>query len=1102
MLHLADNRGSSEIFGAPRMRACLNNLLDLRKLYGGSAEMYWRGAFPGLSIETQPQLGAEVEIDKAGVRAQMTSYMNGLQRFLALQGMTAKSLAPQVVDPTAQVDVHITSICILMGVPKRLFMGSERGELASGQDSTTWNERLDYRRANYLTPKVIVPFVNRLIMVGVLPRPVGFSVSWPDLESLTEQEKATVAQSKVTSLSTYVSSGLDVLMPPMEFLTRIMSYSEEEAKAILEAAAKAQAQAAVQPQLDENGDPIPPEEQVDEQGNPISPEGETGPDGEPVDADPNKAGIQAMAGRRREKLDAMKEGMQNRDKDKGKEPSMNTLSDEVLTLLLQNSGNCGTGAGGFQPGNSCATSGTSASTTSTRSHDENSQLVIGSSNLVRAIAFRLVAHDRDREDASQAALLKLSQVAHKWDPEKGPWNKWAATVAWNAIQHYKSKQTRGRPKPYQQTTAEGDTFPEQASLIKPPPTKAFKGELIRKLRMAVATLPVNEQEVIRARMEGETQEAIAESKGLTKQRIGQIEANAHRKIKAMLETMRGGLNIADLQDIIGNAAKKQDSPNACGDDGPEGFQGGNTCAKGGGASSEQGSSKPDAPTSAAHKAGEVGKFAAGAAVGAVASAGGGAAGAYAGGGIGGAIGGALTAPIGGVGAVPGAAVGAVIGGLIGSLIAGGAASHVAGQVGGESAQLGAVIGSVAGDIAGVKGLAHGAKLLGGAAKSIGQKAGAIAGSTTKAVSAKADEFVAGRVAKEVGKNAVGIADAAKQANEFGKSKPLFSSSGTKALSETAPQDKLKAMELSLKRAETGKISLKPEHLTKLKADIETTKQEIVTKVDKPVGYGFREETYSPEYFAKRKVFRREADKDITRRHVLRKRTREAGLPADKESIDAALLAYKTKTGKRILTPESYLHLTGNVTPEERMGHTSKALQSQSPILAPQHQAASDHYSKAKEQGLNAQEEAALEALPDMLEGINSVLKTSGPSGLSGDAADTYMNVSTAIVKVGKLPKPLVVFRATSCAAPSDEIEPGMIVQVQGFQVGTLNQSIAENMSSGVILKINAKTGIYLAGTSDRARRGLEFLQNHGTKYKVLGVKESGRLNYILLEELV
>src|SRR6185369_11828605 len=87
ILHVADNRGYSEIFGRPRMRPVLYRLLDLQKLYSGSAEMYWRGAFPGLSLETHPQLGGDVELDTGGLRDMMENYMNGLQRYLSLMGM-------------------------------------------------------------------------------------------------------------------------------------------------------------------------------------------------------------------------------------------------------------------------------------------------------------------------------------------------------------------------------------------------------------------------------------------------------------------------------------------------------------------------------------------------------------------------------------------------------------------------------------------------------------------------------------------------------------------------------------------------------------------------------------------------------------------------------------------------------------------------------------------------------------------------------------------------------------------------------------------------------------------------------------------------------
>ena len=237
LIHLADNLGSSEVFGIPRMRPVFNRVFDLRKIYAGSAEMYWRGAFPGLALETDPKLGGDVEIDVTALRDTMEKYMTGLQRYLAVTGMTVKSLAPQVVDPTPQIDAYLKAIAIRLSIPVRIFVGSERGELASSQDAKAWNKRVAKRQNGYVTPRIIVPFVDRLISVGVLPTPAeGYSVVWPDLDSLTEDEQATIAVKRTEALAKYVAGDVQVLVPPMDFLTRVLSYTQEEATAILEAA--------------------------------------------------------------------------------------------------------------------------------------------------------------------------------------------------------------------------------------------------------------------------------------------------------------------------------------------------------------------------------------------------------------------------------------------------------------------------------------------------------------------------------------------------------------------------------------------------------------------------------------------------------------------------------------------------------------------------------------------------------------------------------------------------------------------------------------------------------------------------------------------------
>jgi len=239
VIHVADNLSSSEIFGTPRLQVPYNRLWDLVKLYAGSGEMYWQGAMPGVVLTTHPQLGLEAFLSdaaKTDMKRQLEDHLNGLQRWIALQGMKPESLAPQVVDPTPQIDAYLKAICIQIGIPKRIFEGSERGELSSSQDAKSWAARLSYRQDMYLTPRVIAPFIDRLIWLGVLPEPEKYSVVWPDMETLTEIEKAEVAAKRMEAASMYVQGGVEGIMTPLDLYKRVLNMPAKDAEAVIEAA--------------------------------------------------------------------------------------------------------------------------------------------------------------------------------------------------------------------------------------------------------------------------------------------------------------------------------------------------------------------------------------------------------------------------------------------------------------------------------------------------------------------------------------------------------------------------------------------------------------------------------------------------------------------------------------------------------------------------------------------------------------------------------------------------------------------------------------------------------------------------------------------------
>lgn len=262
LIHVADNLINSEVFGNPRMLPVLNQLLDLRKVYAAASEGYWKQAFATMVIKSLPQLGGDPSLDLSAARNTIENIENGLSRSMVLNGFDASTLPPQVTDPTPYITNGIEAICIQLGVPVRVFKGSERGELASSQDDASWNDRLRAYQRDYITPQIIVKFIDRMIAIGVLPEPSGYSIEWPDLDSLTDKDKATIALTQTQAMGAYVGQGVENLIDPMNYFTKILGMDEETAKAILDDAVKHQEEQMEQDQAlaDEHGfEPTPPQ---------------------------------------------------------------------------------------------------------------------------------------------------------------------------------------------------------------------------------------------------------------------------------------------------------------------------------------------------------------------------------------------------------------------------------------------------------------------------------------------------------------------------------------------------------------------------------------------------------------------------------------------------------------------------------------------------------------------------------------------------------------------------------------------------------------------------------------------------------------------------
>lgn len=215
VLHVAEGVLTDDATGTPRLEACWNRLIDLDKVMAASGEAAWKLMDRGLVISTkdgyrlpavtEDMLPGERETAEAEIaqqRAQIDEFVHGLRRALQLDGMDVQPIEGQLQDPTGTVDNIIRLIAAATGIPQRILVGSEAGELASSQDDENWADVIETRQTNYAGPAMLTPVINRLIWYGVLPAPSngGFAVQWQPLTKKKKTEQAEVADTSASAL--------------------------------------------------------------------------------------------------------------------------------------------------------------------------------------------------------------------------------------------------------------------------------------------------------------------------------------------------------------------------------------------------------------------------------------------------------------------------------------------------------------------------------------------------------------------------------------------------------------------------------------------------------------------------------------------------------------------------------------------------------------------------------------------------------------------------------------------------------------------------------------------------------------------------------------
>lgn len=235
VIHITDDSLESEVYGTPRLEAVFNRLMDIEKIVGGDGEMFWRGARPGYQGKVDPDYQLTDEMRRR-LKDELNEFEHDIRRFFINEGIDIQALAQQISDPANHVNVQLQMISAVTGIPQRILSGSERGELASSQDRSEWLSYIQSRREEHAEPRIVRPFINRLIELRILPEVKdGYVVGWADLFAQSEKARVEIGKDRSLALRDYTLNPMaEAIVPPAAFMQFFLGLTSDQIELINE----------------------------------------------------------------------------------------------------------------------------------------------------------------------------------------------------------------------------------------------------------------------------------------------------------------------------------------------------------------------------------------------------------------------------------------------------------------------------------------------------------------------------------------------------------------------------------------------------------------------------------------------------------------------------------------------------------------------------------------------------------------------------------------------------------------------------------------------------------------------------------------------------
>lgn len=223
IVHLADGKLDNGVYGTPRLEGVWNDLLDMVKFVGGTAEATWLNMRSPLALG--PKAGYRIEDTDAAKKdllQETKRFQHDILRIMYLNGFEPMPMGQGIVmDPEPPFAVTLSLISGKTGIPQRKLVGSAQGELSSAREDTRqWAGTVAARQQTYAEPEILRPFIDWCIWSGAIKPPTSgeYDVGtlkpgdddereWPSIVEQTDDERADTAVKNANAAKSLAGPG-------------------------------------------------------------------------------------------------------------------------------------------------------------------------------------------------------------------------------------------------------------------------------------------------------------------------------------------------------------------------------------------------------------------------------------------------------------------------------------------------------------------------------------------------------------------------------------------------------------------------------------------------------------------------------------------------------------------------------------------------------------------------------------------------------------------------------------------------------------------------------------------------------------------------------